>query len=1246
MYGALWAAITGSGSDKHARKEDKLHDNSEDEQHEPHAQHENIETPAFRTTARMTASDVTTGNSIPTKLLALQKVGPQTKRTEERFGTYRYDEGAPGDDRSKEKASTPNGGELHENLKPCAKQTSQPHRTHTVRKRGLPLARKRKLAQHAGTSTKMPGQPFAERAERDAELELDAELRKLSTMATRFFSSQGIRTPEEFLTAEPTISDALIAWINQEGSSRLKCSDEQAKRCIHNWKSQLRQNIKEQSEKMSVENRMTEAALMELRQTQRELSKKPAAVKKSTMPAVRRVADTNAKKKEPVIPATLVQPLIVGDDDELHHMSSYACRFLTSQGITTVEALLTIKTKTLAIALAKWRNKFVSGDFSLTNAENSVRRWKRELIARQQRQKTNPVRNLVDVDADELNHLNLFMFSQDITTTGAFLSADTTSLAIAMVEWREREKMLPLTPAEALTLISKWKSELQQQRKQPSQNDSGKKRPIVFSGLHPAFETLSKTVQTFFVQQSIATPSDLLFRDRQELARVFVQWRDQNSTRELKLGTSMCYVSEWRQLAVRHVDKATDTVECPPSHGDGTLTLAGEWSRAATESQSAQESRASSQDDTAAIRNDVGNMNQRKGSPTEVILHGIQRKDPPTAAILHGIQRKGPPTEVIHDATTDMSVPQVFVQMEQRITGTATVATSGSLPLEQDAVEKAILELRAHKPPAYKTGATIISKGDESGRTVPLKTADNHNTCEQTVGTAAALDGLRESGELSSQGGCDLRILETDAIRFLASRGITTISALYKADTNELTDALLESRKGSKTESQTYSSARQHVYRWKRILRLRQAAESQNASTPEGVFGLNVLASEDRALLAAVGITTAEAFLNQRGSSLGHALVEARQRLHMKPWAFSTARQVLCRWASLVRPKQPLPVADLGEQLEEQLEEEVVALDPVFDSVSPWVRSFLAAQSITTAHDLLLRNNQDLSKALQVWKRQKRRVELKSSSANIYIGRWKMLARRHAEATETAAACSLTSDDTTTGAGQQGTNSASSIGKSNKIKVPGNGHRQRNDIDGDVNGDGTNDTLYTTNALESAQVIAYPRKGSAPVTTTGGPGGTHTARVAMEEERNIDNDSMDTSTATESVLDSDSSSESSCPDDDDTVDAEGAWAPEQNEPQTSGKLFRKVAKRTFPWATQPPRAPTTHDGREVPRAPTTHDGREVQNVVTEHAESGDFGADRKRKRPRTENTPDNVESGKEVASIAPFVPNLRTYSYW
>jgi hypothetical protein len=545
---------------------------------------------------------------------------------------------------------------------------------------------------------------------------------------------------------------------------------------------------------------------------------------------------------------------------------------------------------------------------------------------------------------------------------------------------------------------------------------------------------------------------------------------------------------------------------------------------AGTESRSTQGSSASKYVDTAAIRNYVDNMNQRKR--------------PLTVAFL--------------ETATDKQVPQVHVQTERK---------------------------HSDAQPAYKASATVSSVDDESGTTATQKTADNRSACEQPA-NAAALDAPGEPHELSNDGNCHLSFLERDAIRFLASRGITTAKSLLETNSKELAHVLMEARQGSTTFSSSYSSSYQHVYRWKRIVRQRQAADCDHVS-------LNMLPPADQKLLTSVGITTADAFLNMKPTTLAHALIESRQQLNMKPWAFSTARQVIYRWIAVVRPKESIPIP-AKELLAEEPEERPVGLDPIFKNLSPSDQWFLVGQSIRTAYDLKKVETKKLARHLAQWKREKTRRDFKMSSASIYIGRWKGLVRGHAEVKETPAAASLKADDTTTstrtGSSQQGTQT---VGKMKGTEFPGTGHKQRTDID--CVSDNTDESLGTTNA--SAKSIHA------------------------------------------------------------TIDTQAPTDPVENG-KSELRTNDKVGKRTFPWVQHPPgrTAATGVDEGEDSGIYYSHDDGSVQDVNSlagsGHAECGDSLADRKRKRPRTENAPNDFKSGTGISSIAPFVTNMKTFSYW
>jgi hypothetical protein len=999
-------------------------------------------------------------------------------------------------------------------------------------------------------------------------VQVDDAFQVLPSFARRFLPTQGITTPEEFLeTNAPTIAQALMNWRIKNRWDLSECSFINAQYCIYKWKSKLRGH----------------PAFQESRQAA------------TTLPTIVHVDGP---------PARL--------DEELRNLSPLARRFLPSHGITTADAFLATGTKIIAEALLKWRTKSEPCECTIKNCREAILRWKRDLHEKRHNQSGQQLKK-VDADLKKLSSVARgFLSFQGIASAAAFRSAEMSTLTSALVRWREREKMSPVALGEARIMILNWKKESQQVKpsksQQTKQSESQKRKPnnskkgktsesqmqqhssmapgkrqsrAVMAGLDQAFEILSAPVQSFFVEQSILTPALLLQQDRQELARVFVEWRDRNGTRDLKLGTAMSYVSEWRQISLAKV-------EAPPSCPERVTTLAartnsypskraqlpeGEGSRFGgwTESRSTQGSRASSHDSTASIRSDPDNMNQRKRAPTEESL----------------------------DSTTEV---QLRVQTERNIADAGTVARA--LPLQADAIETANLHqagAHAHTQPTYKASATVSSLDDERGTTATHQRVDNRSACDQPA-NAAVMDASGEPRELSNDGNCYLSFLERDAIRFLTSCDITTAKSLLETNSKELAHALMEARRGSTSFSSSYSSSYQHVYRWKRIVRQRQAADSDHLS-------LNMLPPADQKLLASVGITTADAFLNMKPTTLAHSLIESRQHLNMKPWAFSTARQVIYRWIAVVRPKESIPIP-AQELLAEEPEERPVGLDPMFKNLSSSDQCFLAAQSIMTAHDLMKVGTKELAHDLAQWKREKTRRDFKLSSATIYIGRWKGLVRSHVEGTETAAASSLNAEGTasiSTGSGRRGTTVATStIGNSKGTEFPETGHYMS---------DNTDESLGTTNASAKSIHANYPPSESSTPT-----------KVGIDRADTRTNDILDTLAPTD------------------------AFDSGQSELRTSGKIHRKVAKRTFPWVELPPARTATAgvDEGDHSSISSSPDNGAVQDVNSSLAGTyhEDTWIERKRKRPRTENAPYDSKSGSGISSIAPFVTNMKTFSYW
>jgi hypothetical protein len=106
----------------------------------------------------------------------------------------------------------------------------------------------------------------------------------------------------------------------------------------------------------------------------------------------------------------------------------------------------------------------------------------------------------------------------------------------------------------------------------------------------------------------------------------------------------------------------------------------------------------------------------------------------------------------------------------------------------------------------------------------------------------------------------------------------------------------------------------------------------------------------------------------------------------------------------------------------------------------------------------------------------------------------------------------------------------------------------------------------------------------------------------------------------------------------------------QSELRTNGNLRHKVTKLSWVQLTQGRTVEASVDEEEDSNIYYSDDDEAAQDVNslagTEHAECADSWADRKRKRPQIENGPNDFKSGTGIASIAPFVTNMKTFSYW
>jgi hypothetical protein len=84
-------------------------------------------------------------------------------------------------------------------------------------------------------------------------------------------------------------------------------------------------------------------------------------------------------------------------DAELKELSPMARRFLSSQGIATAKAFLSINRNTLANALMDWRKRYDSSECTFHQAQCCIYHWKAKL---RKRQSSIPEEPLVELDAE------------------------------------------------------------------------------------------------------------------------------------------------------------------------------------------------------------------------------------------------------------------------------------------------------------------------------------------------------------------------------------------------------------------------------------------------------------------------------------------------------------------------------------------------------------------------------------------------------------------------------------------------------------------------------------------------------------------------------------------------------------------------------------------------------------------------------------------------------------------------------
>jgi hypothetical protein len=135
-----------------------------------------------------------------------------------------------------------------------------------------------------------------------------------------------------------------------------------------------------------------------------------------------------------------------------------------------------------------------------------------------------------------------FLLSQGITIVDTFLTSENKPMAIALIQWRKREKLEERAYNTVMNELRNWKREVQQRQ------ETRKEKPV---GLHIAFEVFDPTVPSFLASQSIATPSDLRLGHRATLARFFINWRKEKGMKEIPLSSAKRGISMWKESVER-----------------------------------------------------------------------------------------------------------------------------------------------------------------------------------------------------------------------------------------------------------------------------------------------------------------------------------------------------------------------------------------------------------------------------------------------------------------------------------------------------------------------------------------------------------------------------------------------------------------------------------------------------------------------------------------------------------------------
>lgn len=226
---------------------------------------------------------------------------------------------------------------------------------------------------------------------------------------------------------------------------------------------------------------------------------------------------------EPCAPPSTVVDCV---DHFLYLLGQLAQRFLVSQGITTVDIFLASENKAMAIALLEWRKQEKLEERKFNSSMNEVRRWKCEVLQRQETRKGKLVGLHIAFEVFDPT-VRSFLAAQSIATPSDLRLGHRPTLASDFISWRKEKGMKEILLSSASRVICMWKESVERQgtglaelaastspisEPQEHENDTMKvnaaaQSPLIFNplGMGRATEKVTATAATD------TQPSEVLF---------------------------------------------------------------------------------------------------------------------------------------------------------------------------------------------------------------------------------------------------------------------------------------------------------------------------------------------------------------------------------------------------------------------------------------------------------------------------------------------------------------------------------------------------------------------------------------------------------------------------------------------------------------------------------------------------------------------------------------------------------------